>query len=117
MLSRCLAGPPWPNGQGVGLLIRRLRVRVPQGVFDIHGSRHSNSLGRTSRPTHARTNGIAFFLKLRHARNNYNCVQTDGWSVTTFAMHTRLLLYNLTFIACLAFLYGLSPMHGLSKHA
>ena len=23
--------PPWPNGQGVGLLIRRLRVRVPQG--------------------------------------------------------------------------------------
>ena len=26
--------PPWPNGQGVGLLIRRLRVRVPQGVLD-----------------------------------------------------------------------------------
>jgi hypothetical protein len=25
--------PPWPNGQGVGLLIRRLRVRVPQGVY------------------------------------------------------------------------------------
>lgn len=25
--------PPWPNGQGVGLLIRRLRVRVPQGVI------------------------------------------------------------------------------------
>ena len=24
--------PPWPNGQGVGLLIRRLRVQVPQGV-------------------------------------------------------------------------------------
>ena len=24
---------PWPNGQGVGLLIRRLRVRVPQGVL------------------------------------------------------------------------------------
>ena len=24
--------PPWPNGQGVGLLIRRLWVRVPQGV-------------------------------------------------------------------------------------
>ncbi len=24
--------PPWPNGQGVGLLIGRLRVRVPQGV-------------------------------------------------------------------------------------
>ena len=26
--------PPWPNGQGVGLLIRRFRVRVPQGVLD-----------------------------------------------------------------------------------
>ena len=26
------AWPPWPNGQGVGLLIRRLRARVPQGV-------------------------------------------------------------------------------------
>ena len=25
--------PPWPNGQGVGFLIRRLRVRVPQGVY------------------------------------------------------------------------------------
>ena len=25
--------PPWPNGQGVGLLIRRLRVLVPQGVI------------------------------------------------------------------------------------
>ena len=25
--------PPWPNGQGVGLLIRRLRVRVPQEVL------------------------------------------------------------------------------------
>ena len=28
----CEQQPPWPNGQGVGLLIRRLRVRVPQGV-------------------------------------------------------------------------------------
>ena len=63
MLSRCLAGPPWPNGQGVGLLTRRLRVRVPQGVFDIHGSRYSKSLGRTSRPRHARTKGIAFFFE------------------------------------------------------
>ena len=25
--------PPWPNGQGVGPLIQRLRVRVPQGVL------------------------------------------------------------------------------------
>ena len=24
--------PPWPNGQGVGPLIRRLRAQVPQGV-------------------------------------------------------------------------------------
>jgi hypothetical protein len=30
------AWPPWPNGQGVGLLIRRLRVRVPQGVSCHH---------------------------------------------------------------------------------
>ena len=29
--------PPWPNGQGVGLLIRRLRVRVPQGVLIKYG--------------------------------------------------------------------------------
>ncbi len=28
-----LLAPPWPNGQGVGLLIRRLRVRVPPRVF------------------------------------------------------------------------------------
>ena len=28
-----LLAPPWPNGQGVGLLIRRLRVRVPLRVF------------------------------------------------------------------------------------
>ena len=27
--------PPWPNGQGVGLLIQRLWVRVPQGVTEI----------------------------------------------------------------------------------
>ena len=27
--------PPWPNGQGVGLLIRRLRVRVPQEVLSV----------------------------------------------------------------------------------
>ena len=30
--ARKLTWLPWPNGQGVGLLIRRLRVRVPQGV-------------------------------------------------------------------------------------
>ena len=30
--------PPWPNGQGVGLLIRRLWVRVPQGVQIYFGS-------------------------------------------------------------------------------
>ena len=27
--------PPWPNGQGVGLLIRRLWVQVPQGVYAV----------------------------------------------------------------------------------
>jgi hypothetical protein len=25
--------PPWPNGQGVGFLIQRLRARVPQGYI------------------------------------------------------------------------------------
>ena len=30
--------PPWPNGQGVGLLIRRLWARVPQGVTFISPS-------------------------------------------------------------------------------
>ena len=36
-----VAKPPWPNGQGVGPLIRRLWVRVPQGVsyFLCHGTR------------------------------------------------------------------------------
>ena len=34
--------PPWPNGQGAGLLIRRVRVQIPQGVrvsclYFIHG--------------------------------------------------------------------------------
>ena len=24
--------PPWPNGQGIGLLLQRLRVQVPQGA-------------------------------------------------------------------------------------
>ena len=26
--------PPWPNGRGVGPLIRRLRLRIPQGMLD-----------------------------------------------------------------------------------
>ena len=30
--------PPWPNGQGVGLLIRRLRAQVPQGVLYRHAA-------------------------------------------------------------------------------
>ena len=33
-----LARPPWPNGQGVGPLIRRLWVRVPQGVSYVWSS-------------------------------------------------------------------------------
>ena len=36
--------PPWPNGQGVGLLIRRLRVRVPQGVTSCPSSRTTHLL-------------------------------------------------------------------------
>ena len=30
--------PPWPNGQGVRLLIRRLRAQVPQGVLYRHAA-------------------------------------------------------------------------------
>ena len=30
--------PPWPNGQGIGLLIRRLWARVPQGVLSFQDS-------------------------------------------------------------------------------
>ena len=33
LLSASTSSPPWPNGQGVGPLIRRLRVQVPQGVI------------------------------------------------------------------------------------
>ena len=32
VIDHNIAEPPWPNGQGVGLLIRRLWVRVPLGV-------------------------------------------------------------------------------------
>ena len=28
-----LQQPPWPHGQGIGLLIRRLRARIPQAVL------------------------------------------------------------------------------------
>ena len=35
LLSASTSSPPWPNGQGVGPLIRRLRVRVPQGVLSL----------------------------------------------------------------------------------
>ena len=35
--------PPWPNGQGVGLPIRRLRARVPQGVYCHAGKHHSHA--------------------------------------------------------------------------
>ena len=37
MQNKLFGKPPWPNGQGVGLLIRRLRVRVPQGVLSVFG--------------------------------------------------------------------------------
>ena len=33
---------PWPNGQGVGLLIQRLWVQVPQGIF-LPASAHSEA--------------------------------------------------------------------------
>ena len=46
--------PPWPNGQGVGPLIRRLRAQVPQGVETdrgkLLGRQHSSSrIRRTGR--------------------------------------------------------------------
>ena len=47
--------PPWPNGQGVGLLIRRLRVRVPQGVL-------AAEIG-VRRSTRRRDGALAFFAK------------------------------------------------------
>ncbi len=37
---------PWPNGQGVGLLIRRLWARVPQGMSL---TAHNDMTGSTSR--------------------------------------------------------------------
>ena len=39
------AQPPWPNGQGVGPRIRRLRVRVPQGVLSSLQHRESPRFG------------------------------------------------------------------------
>jgi hypothetical protein len=60
---------PWPNGQGVGLLIRRLRVRVPQGVTDYaahtHGCGHSAALRPSS---HRMGDGVSasFIATWRH---------------------------------------------------
>ena len=51
--------PPWPNGQGVELLIRRLRVQVPQGVL-LHQYRvavHGSAPWRTSLVTRQRVLG------------------------------------------------------------
>ena len=39
--------PPWPNGQGVGPLIRRLQVRVPQGVLGADGKPEDGGICRT----------------------------------------------------------------------
>ena len=39
----------WPNGQGVALLRRRLRVRVPSGVFLRGLSRHDSTQFNTTR--------------------------------------------------------------------
>ena len=40
--------PPWPNGQGVGLLIRRLRVRVPQGGCHFRASIRKSDIAAES---------------------------------------------------------------------
>jgi hypothetical protein len=54
--------PPWPNGQGVGLLFRRLRVRVPPGVLC---SRHASVWG----PRHARDIVRSIVRAARHTRS------------------------------------------------
>jgi hypothetical protein len=44
--------PPWPNGQGVGPLIRRLRVRVPPGVLANTRKWCMTTIGATTCHTH-----------------------------------------------------------------
>ena len=52
--------PPWPNGQGVGLLIRRLRAQVPQGVLRVPllGDGSSAVLGRALRTARLRAHPV-----------------------------------------------------------
>ena len=50
--------PPWPNGQGVGPLIRKLRVRVPQGVQSPRALQH-NAFSNSALP-------------LRHGSHTYS---------------------------------------------
>ena len=62
MWPRCaVEAPPWPNGQGVGLLIRRLRVRVPQGV--IFCNLHRSLGGQACREAGSDTDRQAFLRK------------------------------------------------------
>ena len=64
------AQPPWPNGQGVGLLIRRLRVRVPQGVHCLCaeplGAKPSHHRLCSARTGHPRRKAF-FFVFAAHA--------------------------------------------------
>ena len=43
--------PPWPNGQGVGPLIRSLRAQVPQGVLRQPRKAHRAGAATASVPT------------------------------------------------------------------
>ena len=79
--------PPWPNGQGVGLLIRRLRVRVPQGV----------PLGTRSRPrAHwLRSSGTASRRSLIAASKlNLGTERDEACKSIAFALLQRRLLVN-----------------------
>ena len=70
--------PPWPNGQGVGLLIRRLRVRVPQGVFLFRAA-----MSRDNVPTcvglHIFHDLINFFLALCRCMPCKSLQRFFGW--------------------------------------
>ena len=84
-----LAWPPWPNGQGVGLLIRRLRARVPQGVLSdggilivialpsphqARGMRHSQHRDRRAY-THARAHTYHTNSAMQHIIRTYTNAQ------------------------------------------
>ena len=58
--------PPWPNGQGVGPLIRRLRVRVPQGVHTVAHCQEARPALSFEPHAAARLLSLPKVLMLRH---------------------------------------------------